>query len=215
MTRNLERDLVNKVASYITSRSGDQSEVLGQRVGLWRYPKLKKQLPDSCFLHPDIDILLSPKAMIQGRRELVGVEVKAIYMKKLGELNTRFYKGLDEAIALLRFGLDRVVFFQVFLVALLDEGDREAMPGMFIECQIPVRELIRNLRLPISYTPALDFLVGDKLMPDPIQVLDLKDPDQSPGDKQLILRYKGLNPFLTAQLEYPKVIRGFLLAKYC
>lgn len=213
MRKNFERDLTNKLANL--SPWDDQFEVLGQRVGLWRYTKLKKQLPDSCFLHPDIDILLGPKAMIQGRRELVGVEVKVIHMKKPGELNRRFYEGLDEAIALLRFGLDRVVFFQVFLVALLDERDREAMPSRFNEYGISVRELVRNLELPISYTPALDFLVGDKLMPDPIQVLDLKDPDQSREDEQIILKYKGVNPFLSAQLEYPRVIRDFLLAKYC
>jgi len=215
MRNNFERDLVDKVADYIVSSEGDQTEVLGRRVGLWRYPELKKQLPDSCFLHPDIDILLSPKATAQRGRKLVGVEVKVIYMRKPGDLSAKFYKGLDEAIALLRFGLDGVVFFQVFLVALQDERARAVVPNRFAEYQKPVAEMIRTLRLPISYTPALDFLVGGRLVSDPVLVFDLEDPGRSPEDKQPIVRYRGPNPFLGAHLEYPKVIRDFLLARYC
>jgi hypothetical protein len=61
----------------------------------------------------------------------------------------RFYEGLNEAISLLRFGLDSVLFFQVFIVPLLDEKARQEMPRVFIEYPIPMRDIITNLNLSV------------------------------------------------------------------
>ena len=193
MRKNLERDTVNKVANWLENSCGAEFEVLGKRVGLWRYPELRRQLPSYCYLHPDIDILLSPRGKCGEMKKLTGVEVKAIYVRRPQELNVRFYEGLNEAISLLRFGLDSVLFFQVFIVPLLDEKARQEMPKVFIEYPIPMRDIITNLNLPLSYTPALDFSVNDELLPDPVQVLDLKEPEKTPADRQIILRYRGVN----------------------
>jgi len=45
MRRNFERDAVNKVAQYIQANP-DGMRVLGKRIGLWRFPKLKNMLSD-------------------------------------------------------------------------------------------------------------------------------------------------------------------------
>lgn len=215
MRRNLERDMVNKVANWLETSWGAEFDVLGKRVGLWRYPELCKQLSSYCYLHPDIDILFSPRIKAGEMRKLTGVEVKVIYIRKPRELNIKFYEGLNEAISLLRFGLDSVVFFQVFIVPLLDEKAREEIPKVFIEYPMPMRDIIKNLGLPLNYTPALDFSLNDELLPDPVKVLDLKEAERAPADRQIILRYRGQNPFLRSQLDYPKKIREFILSKFC
>jgi len=148
-------------------------------------------------------------------KEANGLEDKAIYIRKPRELNIKFYEGLNEAISLLRFGLDSVVFFQVFIVPLLDEKAREEIPKVFIEYPMPMRDIITNLGLPLNYTPALDFSLNNELLPDPVKVLDLKEPERAPADKQIILRYHGENPLLRSQLDYPKKIREFILSKFC
>ena len=219
MRQKFERDAVDKVAHHIQDNP-DGMRVLGKRIGLWRFPKLKNMLSDppspeleACklFLHPDIDILLNPEAELPPK--LIGVEVKVIYMGNGDRANIRFYGGLDEALALLRFGLDAVRLFQVFIVQLTDENARKQMTNKFVEYQVPVRDIIRTLRLPIGYTPSLDFANGNQLLPDPIQVLDLKGSDGASYEEKLILP-PGSNPFLNSSLQYPLVIRNFLLEKY-
>jgi len=217
--QNFERDSVDKVARYIQDNP-DGMRVLGKRIGLWRFPKLKNMLSDprspeleTCklFLHPDIDILLSPEAEFP--RTLIGAEVKVIYMGSGERANIRFYEGLDQALALLRFGLDAVRLFQVFIVQLTDENARKRMSEWWVEYQIPMRDIIRTLHLPIGYTPSLDFAIGNQLLPDPIQILDLKDSHAARYEDKLILP-PGSNPFLDSSLRYPTVIRKFLLEEY-
>lgn len=218
MRQKFERDSVDKVARYIQDNP-DGMRVLGKRIGLWRFHKLQNMLSDppspeleACklFLHPDIDILLSTEAEPQ---KLIGVEAKVIYVGNGDRANIRFYEGLDEALALLRFGLDAVRLFQVFIVQLTDENARKRMPERWIEYQIPMRDIIRTLRLPIGYTPSLDFAVGNQLLPDPIQMIDLKDSHAARYEDKLILPPKS-NPFLDSSLRYPTVIRKFLLGEY-
>ena len=219
MRQKFERDAVDKLARYIQDNP-DGVGVLGKRIGLWRFPKLKNILSDSqlpqmeackLFLQPDIDILLSQEAELAPK--LVGVEVKAIYIRKREQANIKYYEGLDEAIALLRFGLDAVRLFQVFIVQLTDQNAREQMPKRWVEYQIPMRDVIRTLHLPIGYTPSLDFAIGDQLLPDPIQILDLRDSDGTPYEEKLILPPRS-NPFLNSSLQYPRVVRKFLLKEY-
>ena len=155
--------------------------------------------------------MLSPEAELAPK--LIGVEVKAIYIRKWRQANIQYYEGLDEALALLRFGVDAVRLFQVFIVQLADENARKQMPNKFVEYQIPMRDIIRTLHLPIGYTPSLDFANGNQLLPDPIRVLDLKGSDGAPYEGKLILPPLN-NPFLNSSLRYPTVIRNFLLEKY-
>jgi hypothetical protein len=223
MRQKFEHDAVDKVVRYIQDNP-DGLGVLGKRIGLWRFPKLKNMLSDSqlpqmeackLFLQPDIDILLSQEAELAPK--LIGVEVKAIYIRKREqaniEYNIKYYEGLDEAIALLRFGLDAVRLFQVFIVQLTDQNARERVPKSWVEYQIPMRDVIRTLHLPIGYTPSLDFAIGDQLSPDPFQVLDLKDSHAARYGEKIILPSPS-NPFLNSSLQYPRVVRKFLLEEY-
>jgi hypothetical protein len=219
MRQKFERDAVDKVVHHIQDNP-DGMEVLGKRIGLWRFRKLRNMLSysqspqmEACklFLHPDIDILLSQEA--ESAPKLIGVEVKAVYIKKRGQANIKYYEGLDEAIALLRFGLDAVRLFQVFIFQLTDQNAGEQMLKRFVEYPIPMRDVIRILRLPIGYTPSLDFANGDQLSSNPIQVLDLKDSRTARYGEKLILPPRS-NPFLTSSLQYPRVVRKFLLEEY-
>lgn len=219
MRRNFERDAVNKVVQYIQDKP-DGMGVVGKRIGLWRFAKLRKMLSDptspeleTCklFLHPDIDILLSPEAEFPPK--LIGVEAKVIYIRERGQANIRFYEGLGEAIALLRFGLDAVRLWQVFVMPETDKNAREQMTSKFVDYQLPMRDIIRTLQLPIGYTPSFDFANGNQLSRDPFKVVDLKDSDGIPYGGKLILP-PGSNPFLNSSLRYPMVIRNFLLEKY-
>jgi len=102
--------------------------------------------------------LLSPEAELAPK--LIGVEVKAIYIRKWRQANIQYYEGLDEAIALLRFGLDAVRLWQVFVMPETDENARVQMISKFVEYQLPMRDIIRTLQLPIGYTPSFDFANG-------------------------------------------------------
>lgn len=211
MTTRFERKVVDKVKGYLESTYADQVKVLGQRIGLWRFAELRNRLPH-CFLSPDIDILLTDR--ISSQPPLIGAEVKAIYLGKGTRLNINFYDGLDEALALLRFGLDRVLLFQVFIVPLKNGMQANSMVKTFVYYPIPTREIIRTLNLPISYTPSLDFAIGDHLVPDPMQVIDLRDPKAFPSQNQLILRSRAKNPFLDSELSYPMAIRNFIIDRF-
>ena len=214
MARTHERDIVNKLKDYLEKNFGNQVKVIGTRIGLWKFQELKQALPDPhpLFLHPDIDILLT--GIPPGKNPAItGVEAKAIYLR--GDTpNLKFYQGLDEAVALLRFGLDNVLFFQVFVVPLTDEKERDRMMGTFVEYPIPTRDIIRTLDLPISYTPAFDFVINNQLLEEPIQVLDLKHREEHAREEQLILKSNRRNPFLNSSLQYPTVIRKFLLDRF-
>lgn len=219
MRQQFEHGSVDKVARYIQDNP-DGMTVLGKRIGLWRFPELKSMLSDpplpeleTCklFLHPDIDILLSPEAEVPPK--LIGVEVKVIYLGNGDRANIRFYEGLDEALALLRFGLDAVRLWQVFVMPETDENAREQMISRFVEYQLPMRDIIRTLQLPIGYTPSFDFANGNQLSRDPFKVVDLKDSDGVPYGGKLILPPRS-NPFLNSSLRCPTVIRNFLLEKY-
>jgi hypothetical protein len=99
MRQEFGRDAVDKVAHYIQDNP-EGVEVLGKRIGLWIFPKLKNMLSDSqspqvkacrLFLRPDIDLLLSEEAELVPK--LVGVEVKATYIRKRGHANLKYYEG--------------------------------------------------------------------------------------------------------------------------
>ena len=213
MARTHEREIIRKLRDYLEKNFSNEVKVIGENVGLWRFRQLKESLPDPAFLHPDIDILMT------GTHDgtpptITGIEAKAIYLR--GDTkNLKFYQGLDEALALLRFGLDSVLLFQVFLIPCTVEEQRDhRMSNAFVDYQMPIRDIIRALDLPIGYTAAFDFLINNQLSEDPLQVLDLKDRKKHSLEEQLILQPNRRNPFLNSSLQYPKVIRNFLLDRY-
>ena len=216
MTNKYEKIIVNKVATYLGTNFEDQFSVIDKRIGLWKFPKLKKLLSDNVYLSPDIDILLGNTGT-NGNEIIMGVEVKVIYTQGKN-LNLKFYHGLDEALALLRFGLDGARLFQVFLIPLtITEQENHHMTDTFAKYSKAMGDTIKTLDLPIGYTAALDFLTttgtDTQLSADPLQVLDYSDQQQRHRKEQIIVEPKR-NPFLNSTLEYPNVIREFLLTKY-
>jgi len=213
VAKRFETSIVEKVEDYLNQHYADQVRVVGKRIGLWKYAKLRKTLPKSVVLCPDIDFLLVPRVS-STHPLIIAVEAKAVYLRN-NRTNIKFYEGLDEALALLRFGVDKVLFFQVFLVPGRNNTERDQMIEIFIHYPIAVRDIVRTTGLPISYTPALDIVVGNQLLPGNIKVLDLKEPGNHREEDQLILRTKETNPFLSSSsLKYPSIIRDFLLDRF-
>lgn len=211
--QGFEAGIVKKVEDYINQHFADQVRVLGTRIGLWRYAALRQVLSRPAVLCPDIDLLLGPSAS-STQPLIIGVEAKAVYLHR-NRTNVKFYEGLDEALALLRFGVDRVLFFQVFLLPGVDVGERDQMIKAFIHYPMAVRDIVRTTGLPIAYTPAFDVVVGNRLLPGNINVLDYKEPGNYPREEQMILGTQGTNPFLSSSsLRYPSVIRDFLLSRF-
>lgn len=212
MARTHEREIIKKLRDYLEKNFSNEVKVIGTNVGLWRFRQLKEALPDPAFLHPDIDILMT------GTHDgapptITGIEAKAIYLR--GDTkNLKFYQGLDEALALLRFGLDSVRLFQVFFIPYtVEEQMHHQMINAYVEYGLPVREIIRTLDLPIGYTAGYNLLINGQLLEDPIQVLDYKDRKKHFLEEQLVLPNRE-NPFLNSSLQYPKVIRKFLLDRF-
>jgi hypothetical protein len=103
----------SEVYTYLSHRLGERGlKILGRRVGAGRFS-------------PDVDIL----AEREGRR--IGIEVK--YFR----FPSRFYEGLDEALALLTHCLDEVYLLHVFDSSLGEQA----------------RELARKAALLVSLTP--------------------------------------------------------------
>ena len=103
------------------------------------YPYWKKwhgePLPSA---QPQIDFLL-----VDTNLNLLGVELKYFRKTKGGQINLPFYAGIDEALALLRFGFWTVSLWHFFD----NELDGEDYKRLYRNCEI----LVNHLQLPINY----------------------------------------------------------------
>lgn len=87
---------------------------------------------------PDIDL-----AILDNRRELLMVEVKYFKLDKKGNIDQPYYSGIDQALALIRFGPKCVSLWHCF---------DEEMPIEKIDTYSRnTAKLIRVLALPINY----------------------------------------------------------------
>ena len=132
------------------------------------------------FIHPmqpDIDILFGPKVNNERLTPLTAVEVKlfkGIEKGKSPKARGRgFYEGIEEAIALLTFGVDFVELWQFFLIPLIKEIPSHLPPEVEKEVEKKLSEkflkkniwriddvgayagfvgtLIKELKLPLGY----------------------------------------------------------------
>lgn len=103
------------------------------------YPHWKKWFGDPIpSAQPQIDLLL-----VDINLRLLGVELKYFRKTKKGQASHPFYAGIDEALALLRFGFNVVSLWHFFDEQL---GAQEAMKN-YRSCS----SLIGTLDLPVNY----------------------------------------------------------------
>jgi len=203
--RRLEVCVVDKIREYFESQFSDQVSILGTRIALWKrqFRELHEKLP-KIYLQPDIDILWS--ASNANFPQLNGVEVKVINLTTRATVNSSYYEGLEEALGLLRFGLDTASLFQVFLIPGEPEWERDLVIQRFVPYQLSMTKMINTLRLPIGYRAAFDIMINGNLTDEAIKVLDV-------SNTQVSVQPQG-NPFLTARDEHCLIIREAILNRY-
>jgi len=115
----------------------------GRKVRERWYKRFREVCPP---LQPEIDIvILEPPNQHSSEPKLRAIEIK--YFKKLnGSVNQSFYKGIEQALALLQWGFDNVALWQLFDESLSDSDLR----NYGCKTWSYVHTL---LRLPIEYTP--------------------------------------------------------------
>jgi hypothetical protein len=171
---------------------------------MWQSKELHKLLPE-VPLQPDIDILW--KSTDKSKPELGGVEVKIITANSKDSLSLPYYRGIDETLALLRFGLDRVLLFELFLISLDSEEVTNAVIQKYFPYQEATINLLKTLRLPIGYRAAFDFVINDQISEDRIKVIDTED-------NQLRID-PPLNPYLKSNDKREVgIIREYLLQRF-
>lgn len=189
MRHSFEMSVIDKVRAYFEQHYADELTVLGTRVALWK----RKRLP-AVPLQPDIDILWSPTTA----RRLMAVETKAVRLRLNAgaSLTAAYYDGVDEALALLRFGVDSATLFQVFLIPGTSDEQRDAATSSFVAYQKAVVDLIKTLSLPIGYRAAFDVLVDGELTDGPLKVLQV-------GSEDRFLIQPQPNPYLSEPSDHP------------
>lgn len=134
----------------------------------WRPPPPSCPQPVRYVEQPEIDMLIIDK----NSGAIHAVELKYFRLVKKGErvgLNYPFYSGLDEALALLRFGFERVSLWHAF-----DQG----IPADTVQRYLDeIVELIRGLKMPIGYRA---FEIGSQSLSGGVRVLVDLAPPQNP-----------------------------------
>lgn len=178
-----------KLISNIVGRQAEKAEdieYLGRKnLSSWlEFRKLEAE-GHGFVTQPDIDALICKKVNGQRYTPLHAVEFKAFYFRRdETRLNWSYYAGLDQALALLNFGVDYVTLLQCFVFDVQDSyinPDRFGLQeGNYIDLTEPIRHLIKSLNLPIGYTAAFTF--SEKgMMPQgtKVEILDLKSKPDS------------------------------------
>jgi hypothetical protein len=111
------------------------------------YSKLKRVYGGlSPPLQPDVDILFRKGDDIRA------VEVKMFHLNAKSRLSRSYYEGIDQALALLTLGFNRVALWHIF--------DRDIGLNKFASHGSYAQLFTRELRLPIDFTAM--YLVKDK-----------------------------------------------------
>lgn len=171
-----ERRVVEKVRDHYESQFPNEIKILKLGIRPWQ-SKFVKENADPLVAHPDIDILWTPTGMCK----LMAVEVKIVHLAGSSP-SQRYYCGLDEVLALLRFGVDSATLFHVFLLDVdPTTGDLDGpatLAKSFMPYQIAMAELIHSAKLPVGYRVAIDVRIGGVLTEKPIQVIQAGQSDQ-------------------------------------
>jgi len=179
---NLNEKILTDVIADVLQKENEKLWFKSQ-VNLWDFVE-KSREPLEVFrrylnpLQPDIDLLYCHN--IDGRLQspIVGTELK-VFSKRTGYGKVipkttswvGYYAGLDEAIALLSFGLDYVYLMQLFifpaqrLFNFQDKyGDDFALKitgsnlDYIYSCSAFLKALIQSSEIPIGYVPSLLFI---------------------------------------------------------
>ena len=131
LVKELSRKLSYKYKNIYTNRKPSTS------------PKVKEYLinclGDIPILQPEIDMIIETE-----ENELYAIEVKLFKAEELN-YNLPFYKGLGQAIALYRYGFDKVALFHFFLGNDIPDKIQSYGPEIW--------SFIRNdLQLPLDYS---------------------------------------------------------------
>ncbi len=191
-----EKILVDAIADIFNNTYKDEFWFKSQ-VNLWDLISKKGQLLDLLKeyenpLQPDIDLLYCHKKGYQLQSPLTGVEIK-LFSKRVGQGKiipkttswTGYYAGLDEAIALLNFGLDYVYLWQLFIFPSNDlhmlwekYGKNFAIKITNLKtdyvdrCTSLIADTINSLELPIGYVPTFLAINNEESTFDFIQSFD-------------------------------------------
>jgi len=145
---------------------------------------------------PQIDMLL-----VDGRHQLLAVELKYIRLDKKGQVNYPFYEGIGEALALLRFGFECVSLWHCF--------DQEISFDFVGRYKDSTSLLIGILNLPIGYS-ALHIVKSNEHTQFKEFLTDMSESERlsSPRGKSNPLHSKGdakkMEDFLRNALKIPE-----------
>jgi len=196
-----EKEIVNSLFEKFNKEV--PKSILAKRVQLWQHKELKG-INKKYQLRPDIDLLIRTKD-----NHLAGVEVKVFHQTE----NKYIFCGIDQALSLLRFGLESVRLIQVFIIDL--DADKETQLKVidkFVEYASGVSDFIRTFNLPLNYTPFSTFVHKNKLIKKMVVLENKKYPK-----KNLIVHHKEIVSNWSnfeKHSNYRKQIKKYLVKKY-
>jgi len=129
-----ERKVLAKLVEYLR-------ESLSYEIWYWKnYVLRAKELFPR---RPEIDLIICRKEKDAKVPPLLAAEVKYIRTTKTGRVSPSYYSGLDEALALLILGFDKVM-----LIHLVEEG---VLSTVFLDYAKLLSSMIKSLGLPLGY----------------------------------------------------------------
>lgn len=180
-----EKILVDTIAEIF--RQGHEKLWFRSRINLWDFvPKSREPLKIlkqyNNPLQPDIDLLYCHNLDNKLQSPLVGAEIKLFskrtgYGKVIPKTSSwaGYYAGLDEAIALLNFGIDYVYLWHLFvfpakrlfkLYTKYGEDFSAKVAGANIDyinyCSLILKWTILAIELPIGYIPTFLFIDNEE-----------------------------------------------------
>lgn len=204
--KKLEKMLVDKIALFLSSNKNSHGSAAGKRIKLWTHKKWKNVHKNEYSLRPDIDILQK-----QGNGKIGGIEVKVFHSDE----NKYIFSGIDQALSLLRFGLDNTRLVHVFIIKVNSPNQNEEIEKMtdrFTQYAFSVSDFIKAFKLPVGYTPFSILLQNEGLVTSSMNVLDVKDKNKSLIIHPPTCKLDWGN--IPKHYEYRKKIRNYLVKNY-
>jgi len=107
-------------------------------------------------LQPEIDLIF------KNDDDVRAVEIKCFYLRTNNSLSKSYYEGIDQALALLMYGFNKVALWHIF--------DQNISPRQFMTSGSTAQGFIRNqLKLPIDFTALYLVISGEDCLFIPTQ----------------------------------------------
>mgnify|MGYP001030022815 CR=1 FL=1 len=154
--RTTVKILTNKLRNRNKQIGPDSDQYLGKifgHVNPAKSPKVYSFLKElygglAPRLQPEIDLIF------KNGDDIRAVEIKCFHLRTNNSLSKSYYEGIDQALALLMYGFNKVALWHIF--------DQNINPRQFIASGSTAQVFIRNqLKLPIDFT-ALYLIVSGK-----------------------------------------------------